>query len=1174
MSAVAADWDLQPFDPGSTEAVEQECAVRFEEFIEQNNQQLRELEEALEPTLSEAHNPLSDPLGLDLAPYEASSLIELVKTDNKLFDKLMLVFASLVLEMKKLARLARSRYSTPFLLFGMEHPPSDDGSSSSSAASSSSSSAPSSSEFSAEGDSQLQIGRMLGFVVEFSAYLNRCYVVTRNVIRQLASLYHQEQTMYKQSFHNFHLDSVWSALGELFVALMLLDEVVRSNETFAQCWAMYKRMTQAIRADASRYQVQEDDVLKFEKLFGQLEGNIFEGLIFFNAVNQEFDFPGIVSVRKNAVFRNEFLNHIKNEIMVLTSPRVPSPEARVLMSLSQRYMSLCGLFACYFAIFKAATDKKLFQSIWDLYKLFPVVHLTADCVWVSTDFLSKKVLLAQHLPTEDISGFRNEFLKRWQSRFPAEVQALTMESNVWMVQIESNLSNRAELLQIIDARRALLTEGVRLAQKINELFNLYVVLHTKLRRAIRPSDVPLLWKLVELLKGIQLTYARKSSTIAETIAFMTLRLTFSLQANFLPLKKRLSTLDQKQLSPARLDALAAVGCALSMLNSGAAENRRAVLSLCSHIIYPVSGWKEVEIDEVKQLIDRLSFVASFQDILQRVCNTSFLFWNYSNFLGFYWTGLKMRPSEALKLPYVLAAFRDIDSMLAGALHEAPERMRKDFQDEIRQELRTQIIDHLQRTIETDLRFHVHCHLGVENRDPFKNGVLNLRPFLDLQPLPLFDGYLSLREEITRYLDKTFYNLNTLQLSDWKTYGEMRNLAREKYGLELTDVHLPGQTLEQGLDVLEIMRGIHVFVARFAYNINNQVFIERASDSKFLNSINIQHIANSIRTHGTGIMNTAVNLIFQFLKRKFNIFSQFLFDDYIKSHLYRDVKFFKDNRTQLENMYSYDRAELFNKEIRKLGMSAKNESYMDQFRSLITEIGNAMGYVRMIRSAGMLYTGNAIKFVPDLQTIPKFAQLATDAALPPTTLEAATNLDSTLETLSKNFAEGIDYFKHLVSVFSRQFRDPKNLHLHSFYAIIPPLTINFVEHSLLMKEKLAKKKAYSGGVQDGSGFTDDGFAIGLAYILKLLDQNGPFNSLHWFDSVYSRYQKELEKVETATKRALEDERIKSKGRRSTSDSRESEVSQSLVLTSKKLNTTLMEFQLLRYSFEGARIFFKE
>ena len=36
--------------------------------------------------------------------------------------------------------------------------------------------------------------------------------------------------------------------------------------------------------------------------------------------------------------------------------------------------------------------------------------------------------------------------------------------------------------------------------------------------------------------------------------------------------------------------------------------------------------------------------------------------------------------------------------------------------------------------------------------------------------------------------------------------------------------LPPQTLEQGLDVLEMMRNIHIFTAGYNYNINTQVFI--------------------------------------------------------------------------------------------------------------------------------------------------------------------------------------------------------------------------------------------------------------------------------------------------------------------------------------------------------------
>lgn len=45
-------------------------------------------------------------------------------------------------------------------------------------------------------------------------------------------------------------------------------------------------------------------------------------------------------------------------------------------------------------------------------------------------------------------------------------------------------------------------------------------------------------------------------------------------------------------------------------------------------------------------------------------------------------------------------------------------------------------------------------------------------------------------------------------------------------------------------------------------------------------------------HGTGIMNTTVNFTYQFLCRKFVIFSEFLFDDHIKSPLMKDLRYFK------------------------------------------------------------------------------------------------------------------------------------------------------------------------------------------------------------------------------------------------------------------------------------------
>lgn len=188
------------------------------------------------------------------------------------------------------------------------------------------------------------------------------------------------------------------------------------------------------------------------------------------------------------------------------------------------------------------------------------------------------------------------------------------------------------------------------------------------------------------------------------------------------------------------------------------------------------------------------------------------------------------------------------------------------------------------SIETKLRLDVHASLQLmafAEEDPFSASsastpktdvpIADLRRLLQLGPISVApattvdtntgdaEHYAIVKDHVSIYLSQMFYNLTTVSMHDWRTYGQMRMDARHKFQLDTVEDHLPNQTLEQGLDVLEIMRNIHHFVSKYLYNLNNQIFIEKSSNNKHLNTINIQHIANSLRTHGIGIINTTVNI---------------------------------------------------------------------------------------------------------------------------------------------------------------------------------------------------------------------------------------------------------------------------------------------------------------------------
>lgn len=159
--------------------------------------------------------------------------------------------------------------------------------------------------------------------------------------------------------------------------------------------------------------------------------------------------------------------------------------------------------------------------------------------------------------------------------------------------------------------------------------------------------------------------------------------------------------------------------------------------------------------------------------------------------------------------------------------------------------------------------------------------------------------LYIADYVTAHLAKTFYNLTAVALHDCETYKKMRLLAKHRYGLVISDSHLPSMKVDQGLDLLAVIRKLNVFVSHYSYDLNEQVpthvetwyrpklgaliqmFVERNSKSRMLNVMRVQQVVNSIKTHGVGLLNSTVNAAYQLLKKKFQAFSQFLYDEQIR-----------------------------------------------------------------------------------------------------------------------------------------------------------------------------------------------------------------------------------------------------------------------------------------------------
>ena len=61
---------------------------------------------------------------------------------------------------------------------------------------------------------------------------------------------------------------------------------------------------------------------------------------------------------------------------------------------------------------------------------------------------------------------------------------------------------------------------------------------------------------------------------------------------------------------------------------------------------------------------------------------------------------------------------------------------------------------------------------MDDRNPFKVGMKDLTHFLNVGPIRFLGQTIDIKTRVTHYLD------------------EMRNLAAQKYGLDMQDVYLP------------------------------------------------------------------------------------------------------------------------------------------------------------------------------------------------------------------------------------------------------------------------------------------------------------------------------------------------------------------------------------------------
>ena len=127
-------------------------------------------------------------------------------------------------------------------------------------------------------------------------------------------------------------------------------------------------------------------------------------------------------------------------------------------------------------------------------------------------------------------------------------------------------------------------------------------------------------------------------------------------------------------------------------------------------------------------------------------------------------------------------------------------------------------------------------------------------------------------------------------------------------------------------------------------------------------------------------------------------------------------------------------------------------------------------------------------------------------------------------------------------------------------MVPAVTISYIDHITRGREKLQKRN------NTDAFISDDGFALGVVYLQRILGVQDEFNGLNWFDSVESKLQKDKKVSEKKMAKKNTDPKQKNAYDEDENFAEE--------LSIRRIDNLSAEYQLLNFGITSASILFKE
>ena len=1062
-----------------------------------------------------------DPIKLKISSQETlPGICDIIKPSKNFYTKVLTALGTIILEVDNLLpNIGTTNYESlyPLSVYGEEI---DDGKNGDKAVN----------------DEEIRISRMLPVFHEIFDKINKLMNVAINLLDQLASLYSEQNAHYTVSYKFYNFGLAFDYLAKILSYFLAIDNVVSGNEYLRPHWNKYRSFVYQLKNNLSEFNMTEEQRKKLDKFVKKVNAPIFENTCYIQCIHIIKEKSGQISpsgqgikpLNQCKLFLQHFNLYMNSRIKKINSNMDKLTETYEANDLFQ-YLSLLGF---YIKLLGKDSDKNILKLAWLSQKKIANINIVGISYFNIKNFLEKfdEFKRGVSLDPPNVDKQIKANLTSLEKQLPFIINNYSKNLISWATKMDSIFSNSKDfapkfqgnpkLLETTSNKIKLIIEGLCTANYLRKKVSFILDSHFTLGIKLDKELINQLTIGIELIKVVEFEFSKLMNLICLNIPIFNRALLFPIQ----DILKKVAEKAQKKYKDGKStneqlykDALSASSIFYTCTQSVQSELRLVIEKLCFSTITAKEMLDDNSYDTINENLWTIEILNQLTREITRCCDCSFLYLYQTIFQDAFENIYNDRPK---RIYYFIMALNDIENPLHYIKFKE-----NDGIDDIKRLRKVTIetfekffMEQLSEQLEKDLQIQVHSTF-IEGLDGAEYSETNLQSYLNIQPFRFFDIVFDVKRYMEEHLNKKFYQMTTLNLNNYQTYQRMRVLARNKYGLNLHEVYLPNQNLVTGKDILEVVRNLTSFAKGYTHNLHSQQFIEIVKDGSYINIIGVQQILTSLYTHGKGIINTIINTAFGYISKNVGTIIDIIRDDYIISMLREEHKFWEEQKANINYNYPLERGQNLRQKIIAYNDNKKNGIIPKCIR-IITQIGNVVSLIRCIRTALMDYNSQNVNLLTTYNTN-EFSNLIDRISLSPDSDPSSkssqisqnmiTNTQNSLIDSSKLFCKTISALKQtgeneinylllLVSAFSESINTEKIPYIDLFAFLLPPLIITFIDTAINAKDNLLKKNKS----EECSYFSDDGFIMGMCYLLKLFMADKKFESLNWFPSVIQFY----------------------------------------------------------------------